>query len=116
VSRWEILAVQVAADDAAKLPAHEAEQLATLQGHLLDARQIGVRQEAARSEFRRLGNELRALARTGDGVRSRLGASLKSRLGFSAAEHSLSEQLPDFVRKAAEYDPARTNQLSEEAE
>lgn len=84
IGRWEVLAVQLAEDDVSQLPAHETEQLASLQEALLEARQIGVRQEAARAVLRGLGNELRQLVRKGDGVRGRLGASLKGRLGFTA--------------------------------
>lgn len=81
-SRWETVTVHLAEEQ--NLAPHEAEQVAELQRLLLEARQIGVKQEAARAEFRALGTQIRKIARQGDQVRSRLGASLRSRLGFTA--------------------------------
>lgn len=81
-SRWDLL-VTNAKLSADQVP-HLAEDLASLESLLTQARSIESRQEDLRSQSRGLNAELRGIAAQGEKLRGRLGASMQGKFGFTS--------------------------------
>src|SRR5262249_61914200 len=80
-ARWEVLLTNLK-PSLPDMP-HVAEDVKTLEGHLEQARAMESQQEDLRSQARRITAELQKLLSEGDKVRSRLGANLKGKFGFT---------------------------------
>ena len=81
-SRWDLL-VTNAKLDTEQLP-HLADDLASLETLLTQARTIESRQEDLRSQARGMNADLRKIAQDGEKLRSRLGASMQGKFGFAS--------------------------------
>jgi hypothetical protein len=82
-SRWQVLVNNLR--DAEGF-AHVGEELATLDRLLGEARALENRKDELRSQVRAINAQLLALARNGDGVRSRVGSNLHGKFGTTSEE------------------------------
>jgi hypothetical protein len=81
-SRWQVLITNgkpVVPD----MP-HVGEDLTALEQKLGDVRSLESRQEDLRSQAREIGKQIREVAREGEKIRARLGATLKGKYGFDS--------------------------------
>ena len=81
-SRWQVLIT----NGKAEFPntPHAGEDLTELEQKLSDVRSLESRQEDLRSQARDLGKQIRDVAREGEKIRARLGATLKGKYGFES--------------------------------
>ncbi len=82
MSRWQVLVSNLKEEQAA-LP-HVTEDLVQLEALLPEVRALQDRYEASRAQAREANAELVRLAREGDRIRGRLGATLRGRFGFDS--------------------------------
>jgi hypothetical protein len=81
-SRWEVM-VTNAKPSLEEMP-HIGEDVRSLESKLAEVRTLESRQEDLRSQAREITARIRAVARDGEKVRTRLGASLKGKFGFDS--------------------------------
>ena len=82
MSRWQVLIGNLKEEQEA-LP-HVTEDLTQLEALLPEVRALQDRYEAARAQAREANAELVRLAKEGDRIRGRLGATLRGRFGFDS--------------------------------
>lgn len=82
ISRWEVL-ISNLKPTSTEMP-HVAADLDELEQLLGEARTLFSRQEDQRAEARETSRQLRELASRGDSIRSRVGANLQGRHGFTS--------------------------------
>ena len=81
VTRWDTLVTNLKSEVAA-LP-HVADDLKSLEDLLTQARALESQQQDLRSQARKATSTLKSLGQQGDAVRSRLGANLRGKFGFT---------------------------------
>ena len=81
VTRWETLVTNLK-PEITTLP-HLADDLQTLDNLLTQARSLASQQEDLRSQARKATSVLKDVGKSGDALRSRLGANLRGKLGFT---------------------------------
>jgi hypothetical protein len=81
-SRWEVL-ITNGKPAVADIP-HVGEDLTALETKLEEVRILDSRREDLRSQAREIGKQIREVARDGEKIRTRLGATLKGKFGFDS--------------------------------
>jgi hypothetical protein len=81
-SRWDVLITNGRAS-LAEMP-HLTEDLTQMEGKLLEVRTLESRQEDLRSQAQEINVKIRELAREGEKIRSRIGANLRGKFGFTS--------------------------------
>jgi hypothetical protein len=82
-TRWDVMVTNLT-PSLPEMP-NVVDDVTSLAGHLARARSLVTQQEDLRSQARKLSAELKLVLVEGDAVRSRLGATLKGKFGFTDA-------------------------------
>jgi hypothetical protein len=107
LSRWELI-ITNAKPSLGEMP-HLEDDVRSLESKLGEVRTLESRQEDLRSQAREVTARIRVVTREGEKVRTRLGASLKGKLGFGSetlVKYGIRPR-PSVVRRRAK-DPKDT--------
>jgi hypothetical protein len=107
-TRWDVLVTNLK-PSLPEMP-HVADDLKTLEELLAQARALETQQENLRSQARKSNDQLTKILIAGDKIRSRLGSTLKGKLGFTdqaLVKYGL-KPLPEARKRKSSTPPAAT--------